>query len=419
MARASLWALWAALRALVAVGGFRLPRLPRLRGVGPVPRVQSAPDADRDKAADAKQRNLTLLTFVGTLRIQDEVATHYLGDNATLFSEYLRASCGPAPACAAARAEAYAVRAETYDVDDDAFRLRVGQLWAAGRLVVADRAAFRLVTSAKGASQLDAQLAGGVQRALSMWRDMGRDEAAARDFLARERPAVAAAVAALRVEGGEAGCAPLLKDLLVFFKERFPYYTDKCGQCGCDGAAFVGEIADVTAGAAAGVRRVEHAGGRVELRACGACGALTRFVRTNDVAAALADGRGRCGEYSTIFAAMLTALGFEARWVFDSTDHVWVEVKLDGVWVHADPCEAALGEPQLYAGWGKGGALVVAFARGAAEDVTNTYYAAQATDVAARRRAAHFDDDMLQKRLDAFARESLTADREAQTAALS
>ena len=60
----------------------------------------------------------------------------------------------------------------------------------------------------------------------------------------------------------------------------------------------------------------------------------------------------------------------EARWVFDTTDHVWCEAKLGGEWVHLDPCEASLGEPEIYQGWGKNGTLVVSFSERHAEDVT-------------------------------------------------
>ena len=49
------------------------------------------------------------------------------------------------------------VAVESFNVEDDAFRRRVATLWETGRLLVYDRASFRLVNWAKGASQLDAQ----------------------------------------------------------------------------------------------------------------------------------------------------------------------------------------------------------------------------------------------------------------------
>jgi len=67
---------------------------------------------------------------------------------------------------------------------------------------------------------------------------------------------------------------------------------------------------------------------------------------------------------------------------------VWCEARLDGAWVHVDPCEASVGEPELYAGWGKNGTLVVAFGERDAEDVTHVYYPAQTRAIRARRRDA-------------------------------
>lgn len=49
--------------------------------------------------------------------------------------------------------------------------------------------------------------------------------------------------------------------------------------------------------------------------------------------------RGRCGEYSVLMMRMLEALGYACRWVVDWSDHVWVEARVGGRWVHIDPCE--------------------------------------------------------------------------------
>lgn len=49
--------------------------------------------------------------------------------------------------------------------------------------------------------------------------------------------------------------------------------------------------------------------------------------------------RGRCGEYSVLMMRLLEALGYTCRWVVDWSDHVWVEARVGGSWVHIDPCE--------------------------------------------------------------------------------
>ena len=44
-----------------------------------------------------------------------------------------------------------------------------------------------------------------------------------------------------------------------------------------------------------------------------------------------------------------------------------------GRWVHLDPCEAAVDEPRLYAGWGKKHTYIVAVGSGGMCDVTAKY----------------------------------------------
>ena len=64
---------------------------------------------------------------------------------------------------------------------------------------------------------------------------------------------------------------------------------------------------------------------------------------------------GRCGEWANCFGAILRSFDFQVREchnVFE--DHVWVEVKSFGRWMHCDPCEDSIDQPLLYMlGWKK------------------------------------------------------------------
>ena len=337
------------LAALVGAGAFlppvSVPRLRFLRRLG-----------IRRAGAVEQRKNLTLLTCLAAPRVR------YLGDNATLFLRYLNAtSPSPIPADAEVASE---------QLDAASAGARVEALWRSRELIVHDKAAYR---EAVAGSKLAGQLAGGARRASAIWAKMPRDVAAARRY-------VDAAAPGLPRDG--AADAAALKALLVDFKERYPYYHGQCTHCGAPATDFVGEISASEAEAEAA------RAGRVELRFCEACHGASRFVRANDVGYALhTSKRGRCGEYSAAFLAVLVSLGMEARWVFDTTDHVWCECKLGGTWVHVDPCEASIGEPQIYEGWGKNGTLVVAFGEREAVDVTDLYYANQKRDVKARRKS--------------------------------
>ena len=170
--------------------------------------------------------------------------------------------------------------------------------------------------------------------------------------------------------------------LLEWFKKEFFSWVDKpaCEACG-QPTEHVGmgvPTADERAGGAS----------RVELYR-GPTGHVTRFPRFNNPGVLLQTRRGRCGEWANAFTLIARAVGFDARWVLDVTDHVWTEVwsATQARWLHADPCEATCDAPMTYErGWGKKLSYVIAFGPSEVVDVSRRY-AATWTATLGRRTA--------------------------------
>jgi len=100
------------------------------------------------------------------------------------------------------------------------------------------------------------------------------------------------------------------------------------------------------------------------------------IVRHRDPLEILAYGKGRCGEFSILFAALCLAHNYRARLILDMSDHVWTEVwdNEQKRWVHVDPSEKRIDDPKMYErDWKKNLKEVYAFENGHVENVAENY----------------------------------------------
>ncbi|CAI5702823.1 unnamed protein product [Peronospora effusa] len=164
----------------------------------------------------------------------------------------------------------------------------------------------------------------------------------------------------------------LLKQLLHWFKREFFTWMNQphCSICKYERTRSVRTEGPSTAEEIAGQA------GRVEVYQCPACGAYTRFPRYNDPVKLLDTRTGRCGEWANCFTLCCRAMGFEARYVLDVTDHVWTEVYSEHYkrWLHCDSCEEQLDCPLTYeVGWGKKLSYIFSFGRDEVVDSARRY----------------------------------------------
>jgi hypothetical protein len=124
------------------------------------------------------------------------------------------------------------------------------------------------------------------------------------------------------------GDVAFMHGLLQWFRCDFFEWCNKpdCAACKASGVAMniecIGMIEPNE------YERVTCWAGRVELYKCQNCKTLVRFPRINNPAILLTESRrGRCGEFANAFCMLCRALGIDAAYVLDFTDHVWVEVK--------------------------------------------------------------------------------------------
>ncbi|XP_037701899.1 peptide-N(4)-(N-acetyl-beta-glucosaminyl)asparagine amidase isoform X2 [Choloepus didactylus] len=174
----------------------------------------------------------------------------------------------------------------------------------------------------------------------------------------------------------------LLLELLHWFKEEFFHWVNNisCSKCG-------GQTRTRGEALSPNDDELKWGARRVEDHYCDACQFSNRFPRYNNPEKLLETRCGRCGEWANCFTLCCRALGFEARYVWDYTDHVWTEVYSPSQqrWLHCDACEDVCDKPLLYEiGWGKKLSYVIAFSKDEVVDVT-WRYSCKHEEVIARR----------------------------------
>ncbi|XP_047031504.1 peptide-N(4)-(N-acetyl-beta-glucosaminyl)asparagine amidase [Helicoverpa zea] len=159
----------------------------------------------------------------------------------------------------------------------------------------------------------------------------------------------------------------LLMELLAWFKHQYFTWVDQPKCAGCGGKTTFRDNFTIT---------TDGETTKMEVYDCLACGVGAKFVRYNDPRTLLETRRGRCGEWANCFTLLCRSLGYDTRFVYDVTDHVWCEVfdYDSNTWLHADPCEGKLNAPLMYChGWGKKLSYVIAVSRDDLQDVTWRY----------------------------------------------
>lgn len=106
------------------------------------------------------------------------------------------------------------------------------------------------------------------------------------------------------------------------------------------------------------------------------CNTITEFPRYNDIAKLLVTRSGRCGEFANCFTFLCRCLGYDARYIYATCDHVWTEVynHQKKRWIHIDPSENVFDSPLMYEhGWKRKLEYVIGFSKDDIQDVTWRY----------------------------------------------
>lgn len=120
---------------------------------------------------------------------------------------------------------------------------------------------------------------------------------------------------------------------------------------------------------------VSQEGVRIEKFKC-SCNNVSEFHRYNDIEKLLVTRSGRCGEFANCFTFLCRCLGYDARYVYSTSDHVWTEVYSHSKnrWIHVDPSENVFDSPLMYEhGWKRELNYVIAFSLDDVQDVSWRY----------------------------------------------
>lgn len=197
----------------------------------------------------------------------------------------------------------------------------------------------------------------------------------ARDVIPHERLSSAAKNKLKEAKEADPECKLGIEDFMVlellrWFKQDFFSWVDclPCSRC-AGPTQNTGSLSPSADDLRWGAQRVEN-------HLCQSCKLSTRFPRYNNPEKLLESRRGRCGEWANCFTLCCRAVGLEARYIWDSTDHVWTEVYSVSQrrWLHCDSCENVCDKPLLYeVGWGKKLSYILAFSSEQVVDVTWRY----------------------------------------------
>jgi peptide-N4-(N-acetyl-beta-glucosaminyl)asparagine amidase len=173
----------------------------------------------------------------------------------------------------------------------------------------------------------------------------------------------------------------ILEELAAWFKNDFFTWVNNmdCKKCKGETRASGGYVSN---------------GVRVEEFTCDKCHVITNFPRYNDIEKLLVTRRGRCGEFANCFTFLCLAMGYDARYIYSTSDHVWTEVYNHSKkrFIHIDPSENVFDSPLMYEhGWKRNLEYVIAFARDDVQDVT-WRYSNQHQELAQRRKKCNEND---------------------------
>ena len=168
----------------------------------------------------------------------------------------------------------------------------------------------------------------------------------------------------------------ILEELAIWFKNDFFTWINNmpCRLCKNDKTQGCGST-------------VSQDGVRIEKFRC-SCNNVSEFHRYNDIEKLLVTRSGRCGEFANCFTFLCRCLGYDARYIYSTSDHVWTEVysHLKNRWIHVDPSENVFDSPLMYEhGWKRELNYVIAFSLDDVQDVS-WRYSNQHQDILKRRQ---------------------------------